>query len=133
MLRTWPWSAGFQGGVWSRVKRVRRQSVSLLYPQIEASRITTARSASSAVSQRAAAISRAACAVPARHGVHWPQDSSAKKRIAFSAAARTESWSDSTMIAAEPMKQPWGCKVSKSSGRSASAAGRMPPEAPPGR
>ena len=37
------------------------------------------------------------------------------------------------MTAAEPMKQPYGCSVSKSSGMLASDAGRMPPEAPPGR
>ena len=34
--------------------------------------------------------------------------------------------------AAEPMKQPCGCSVSKSSGMSPFDAGRMPPEAPPG-
>ena len=49
------------------------------------------------------------------------------------AAATRVSWSDSTMTAAEPMKQPYGCSVSKSSGMSPIDAGRMPPEAPPGR
>src|SRR6266704_2519599 len=36
-------------------------------------------------------------------------------------------------IAAEPMKQPYWFSVSKSSGISPIAAGRIPPEAPPGR
>jgi hypothetical protein len=49
------------------------------------------------------------------------------------AAAAAESCCDSTITPAEPMKQPCGCSVSKSSGMSASAAGRMPPDAPPGR
>ena len=43
------------------------------------------------------------------------------------------SWSDRTTIAAEPMKQPYWFSVSKSSGMSAIDAGRMPPDAPPGR
>ncbi len=76
---------------------------------------------------------RAALAVPTRQGVHWPQLSCAKKRIMLSAASRALSCWPSTMTAAEPMKQPCGCSVSKSSGMSARLAGRMPPEAPPGR
>ena len=43
------------------------------------------------------------------------------------------SWSDNTTTAAEPMKQPYFSSVPKSSGMSAMDAGRMPPEAPPGR
>jgi hypothetical protein len=38
-----------------------------------------------------------------------------------------------TTTAAEPMKQPCGSSVPKSSGMSSIDAGRMPPEAPPGR
>ena len=82
---------------------------------------------------RARAISADAFAVPLRHGVHWPHDSCSKKRIVLRAAPTALSWSDSTITAAEPMKQPYGCSVSKSSGTSASDAGRMPPDAPPGR
>jgi hypothetical protein len=78
-----------------------------------------------------AAISAEALAVPLRQGVHWPQLSCSKKRIRLRAASSTESCCDSTITAAEPMKQPCGCSVSKSSGTSASRAGRMPPEAPP--
>ena len=48
----------------------------------------------------------AALAVPTRHGVHLPHDSCEKKRMALRAAALALSWSDSTIIAAEPMKQP---------------------------
>ena len=55
-------------------------------------------------------------AVPLRHGVHWPHDSCSKKRIVLRAAPIALSWSESTTTAAEPMKQPYGCSVSKSSG-----------------
>ncbi len=37
------------------------------------------------------------------------------------------------ITAAEPMKQPYFSRVPKSSGRSPRPAGKMPPEAPPGR
>ena len=100
---------------------------------MEASRRVCARACRRAGSQSSARTCSSSFSVPRRQGVHWPQDSSAKKASRLSATARSSSWSESTMIAAEPMKQPWGCRVSKSSGRSASAAGRMPPEAPPGR
>src|SRR4029077_6252712 len=102
-------------------------------PQIDASRITSDRSASSGRSQRSLAINIDALAVPLRHGVHCPHDSCSKKRIVLRAATTALSWSDKTTTAAEPMKQPCGCNVSKSSGTSASDAGRMPPDAPPGR
>ena len=102
-------------------------------PQIEASAIACDSSSRSAASHFGASMSLAAFAVPARQGVHWPQDSSSKKRIMLSAASRALSWSESTITAAEPMKQPCGCSVSKSSGMSPIDAGRMPPEAPPGR
>ena len=53
------------------------------------------------------------------------------------AASTAVSWwfalNDSTITAAEPMKPPCGCKVSKSSGTSAKRAGKMPPDAPPGK
>ena len=71
--------------------------------------------------------------MPTRHGVHWPHDSSAKNFITLRAAPAAVSWFDSTTIAAEPMKQPYSFSVSKSSGMSAFDAGRMPPDAPPGR
>ena len=102
-------------------------------PQIEASTITVLRSFSVAASHTGASISCAAFTVPTRQGVHWPQLSSAKKRIMFSAASRALSCWLSTITAALPMKQPCGCSVSKSSGTSARRAGRMPPLAPPGR
>src|SRR6185295_109545 len=102
-------------------------------PQIDASAIACESSASSAVSHFGFESSPTAFSVPTRQGVHCPQDSSAKKRIRLSAASRARSCCDRTITAAEPMKQPCGCKVSKSSGTSASDAGRMPPEAPPGR
>ena len=75
-------------------------------PQIDASRITSDRSASSGRSHFGWSISAEALAVPLRHGVHWPQDSWAKKRIMLRAAPTAVSWSDSTITAAEPMKQP---------------------------
>src|SRR5438309_1855712 len=102
-------------------------------PQIEASIIACESSASSGWFQRRSFMSSTAFAVPTRHGVHLPQDSSWKNLIRLSAAAAARSCCDSTTTAAEPMKQPCGCSVSKSSGMSAFAAGRMPPEAPPGR
>src|SRR5437660_6671762 len=102
-------------------------------PQIEASIIACESSASSGWFQRRSFMSSTAFAVPTRHGVHLPQDSSWKNLIRLSAAAAARSRCDSTTTAAEPMKQPCGCSVSKSSGMSAFAAGRMPPEAPPGR
>src|SRR5437868_14586661 len=102
-------------------------------PQIEASIMACESSASSGWSHFAAPISSSALAVPTRHGVHCPQDSSLKNFIRLRAAAAALSLLERTTTAAEPMKQPCGCRVSKSSGRSAFAAGRMPPEAPPGR
>src|SRR5262245_44551628 len=79
------------------------------------------------------AISVSALAVPTRHGVHCPQDSSRKNRIRFRAASTARSRSERITTAAEPMKQPYLFNVSKSSGMSAIAAGRIPPDAPPGR
>src|SRR5713101_1529600 len=102
-------------------------------PQIEASRMASERSPSSASSHGPFAISFTAFSVPTRHGVHWPQLSSSKKRIRLSATAFISSWSERTTTACDPTKQPYCSSVPKSSGRSAIAAGRIPPEAPPGR
>src|ERR1700741_1810395 len=63
-------------------------------PQIDASRITCDRSASSSRSQLGFSISADALAVPLRHGVHWPHDSCAKKRIVLRAALAAVSRSD---------------------------------------
>ena len=87
----------------------------------------------SARSQIGRLISAAAFWVPTRHGVHCPQDSSSKNRMRLRAAAFRSSCSESTTTAAEPMKQPCFSSVPKSSGRSPMEAGRIPPEAPPGR
>ena len=78
-------------------------------------------------------MSCAAFSVPTRHGVHCPQLSSSKNFIRLSATAFISSLSDKTTTAAEPIKQPSPSRVPKSSGMSAFAAGKMPPEAPPGR
>src|SRR6185437_11807232 len=101
-------------------------------PQIEASRIAWLNSPSNSRFQAGRCINSAAFWVPTRHGVHWPQLSSSKNFIRFSAAAFTLSCSDRMMTAAEPMKQPYFSSVPKSSGMSSIAAGRIPPEAPPG-
>src|SRR5882757_197298 len=102
-------------------------------PQIDASRIAWLNSSSNSRFHAPRCISSAAFWVPTRQGVHWPQLSSSKKRIRFSAAPFTLSCSDRMITAAEPMKQPYFSSVPKSSGMLSIAAGRMPPEAPPGR
>src|SRR5262245_3516653 len=102
-------------------------------PQIEASVIACDSSSSSGLSQCRSRMRSTAFWVPTRHGVHCPHDSSAKNLITFLAAAAAVSLSDSTTIAAEPMKQPYGLSVWKSRGTFANVAGRMPPDAPPGR
>ena len=101
-------------------------------PQIDASRITCESSASSGRSQRRLLDQLARLGRAEAAGRALAAASCAKKRIRLRAASMARSWSDSTITAAEPMKQPCGCRVSKSSGTSASDAGRMPPEAPPG-
>src|SRR5215470_19542896 len=58
-------------------------------PQIEASRIAWLNSSSNFRFQTGFSIRIAAFWVPTRQGVHWPQLSSSKKRIRFSAARRT--------------------------------------------
>src|SRR5882757_2786060 len=97
-------------------------------PQIDASRMTWLSSSSSSRFQTGFSINSAAFWVPTRQGVHWPQLSSSKKRIRLSAAALMSSRSDSTTTAAEPIRQPCGSSVPKSSGMSARLAGRMPPD-----
>lgn len=61
------------------------------------------------------------------------QGSSSKNRIAFNAMFLALSLSDKIMIAAEPIKHPYSCNVSKSSGTSPKEAGSIPPDAPPGK
>ena len=102
-------------------------------PQIEASRMASDSSFNNASSQGPVAISVTAFSVPTRQGVHWPQLSSSKKRIRLSATAFMSSLSDRMTTACDPTKQPYFSSVPKSSGSSAIDAGRMPPEAPPGR
>src|SRR5437588_6691584 len=102
-------------------------------PQIDASRIAWLNWSSNSRFQTGFSIRIAAFWVPTRHGVHWPQLSSSKKRIRFSAAPLTLSCWDRMTIAAEPMKQPYFSSVPKSSGMLSIDAGRMPPDAPPGR
>src|SRR5215813_12245840 len=58
-------------------------------PQIEASRIAWLNSSRSARFQTGFCIRSAAFCVPTRQGVHWPQLSSSKNFIRFSAAAFT--------------------------------------------
>src|SRR5215467_7527267 len=102
-------------------------------PQIDASTIVCDNSLMSGWSQRCSFMSCTAFAVPTRHGVHCPHDSSEKNFMRFRAAPDAVSWFDRTTIAADPMKQPYSFNVSKSSGMSLIDAGRMPPDAPPGR
>src|SRR5260370_457687 len=92
-------------------------------PQIDASRMTWLSSSSSSRFQTGFSINSAAFWVPTRQGVHWPQLSSSKKRIRLSAAAFTLSCSDRTMIAAEPMKQPYFSSLPQSSGMLSIRAG----------
>src|SRR3984893_463641 len=80
-------------------------------PQIEASRIAWLNSSSNSRFQTGLSINSAAFCVPTRQGVHWPQLSSSKNRIRFSAAPLTLSCSDRMITAAEPMKQPYVSKV----------------------
>src|SRR5262247_2631198 len=76
-------------------------------PHMDASAMAPESSSSSPWSQRGACIRFSALAVPTRHGVHWPQDSSEKNFITLAAAARALSLSDKIITAADPMKQPY--------------------------
>ena len=100
---------------------------------MDASIIACDSSFSNGWSHFAFSISFSAFAVPTLQGVHWPQDSSEKNLMRFLAAAAARSRSERITIAAEPMKQPYWLRVSKSSGMSPIVAGRIPPDAPPGR
>src|SRR5207253_10933521 len=102
-------------------------------PQIEASRIAWLNSSSNARFQTGCCIKSAAFSVPTRHGVHWPQLSSSKNFMRLRATAFISSLSDRMTTACDPTKQPYFSRVPKSRGKSAMEAGRMPPEAPPGR
>src|SRR5690606_14579108 len=127
---------GTQTSTCSSKKRVtQRMALGAAWPspQIDSSAMTRERSPSSSRSQRSASISAAASAVPLWQGPHLPHDSCAKKRMRLRAAREARSWSERTTSAAEPMEQPCGSSVPKSSGRSAMLAGRIPPDAPPGR
>src|ERR1700722_19622892 len=102
-------------------------------PQIDASRIAWLNWPSSSWFQTGCCISIAAFWVPTGRGVHGPQLSSSKNFIRFGAASRTLWAWDRMMTAAEPIKQPYFSSVPKSSGMSSMAAGRIPPDAPPGK
>src|SRR6056300_1523507 len=102
-------------------------------PQIDASLRTCDSDSSADKSQALSFINLAAWWVPSRHGEHWPQLSSTKNSMAFVAASRALSCWLSTTTAADPIKQPCSCRVSKSSGISANREGNIPPDAPPGR
>src|SRR5207237_7601385 len=102
-------------------------------PQMDASRMVADNSSRSAGSHGPFAISLTAFSVPTRQGVHWPQLSSSKNFTRLSATAFMSSLSDKITTAWEPTKQPYFSSMPKSSGRSAIAAGKMPPDAPPGR
>src|SRR4029079_12528790 len=102
-------------------------------PQIEASAITCESSDKRLMSHLGSAMSLTAFSQPTRQGVHCPQDSSAKNLRRFTATARMSSLSERMTTACDPTKQPYFSNWPKSSGRSAIEAGRMPPEAPPGR
>ena len=95
--------------------------------------MTWASSSSRGSSHSVSLISLTAFSVPTRQGVHWPQLSSSKKRMRLRATSFMSSRSDRITTACEPIRQPYSSSLPKSSGRSLMAAGRMPPEAPPGR
>ena len=95
--------------------------------------MTWLKSASTSLSHLPLAISATAFSVPTRHGVHWPQLSSSKKRMRLRATSFMSSLSERMTTAWLPTKHPCFSSWPKSSGISAIAAGRMPPDAPPGR
>ena len=103
-------------------------------PQIDASAIACDSSSSSGWSQRGSRHQRHRL-LRCRRGTACTGRTTRRRRTpsGCSAASRARSCCDSMITAAEPMKQPCGCSVSKSSGMSPSDAGRMPPDAPPGR
>ena len=70
---------------------------------------------------------------PSLHGVHCPQLSSSKNFNKFNTILVISSLSENTTTAPDPMKHPYLSKVPKSSGISAISAGKIPPDAPPGK
>src|SRR5262245_62564583 len=82
-------------------------------PQIDASRISTDNSSSSAAFHGPLAISCAAFSVPTRQGVHWPQLSSSKNFIKLSATAFISCWDVRIITACEPRKQAHCSRVRK--------------------
>ena len=102
-------------------------------PHIDASCIVAANSESKSISQLSCSISFTAFSVPTLHGEHWPQLSSSKKRNRLSAASLIESLLDRMITAWLPTKQPCCSSWPKSSGKLSILAGRIPPEAPPGK
>ncbi len=56
-----------------------------------------------------------------------------KNLMALMANSFALSFFEKTIMAAEPIKQPYFCNVSKSNGSSPNDAGNMPPDAPPGK
>ena len=102
-------------------------------PQIEALFIVIDSLLSNSISQSFCSINFTAIDVPFLHGVHCPQLSSSKNLIKLSPILLISTLSDKTTIAADPIKQPYSCNVSKSRGIFPRLAGKMPPDAPPGR
>src|SRR2546427_11282828 len=100
-------------------------------PQIDASIMVCESSLSNGWFHLLSPISASALAVPTRQGVHLPHDSSWKNFIRLEAAASAESRCDRITTAAEPVKQPLGCSVSKSRGPQPLVAGLAPAAAPP--
>ena len=102
-------------------------------PQIEASIIACESSCSSGLSHSFDFIKCSAFSVPTRHGVHWPHDSSAKNFITLRAAAGALSWSDKHDDCRRADEAAVRCQRIEVERHVASDAGRMPPDAPPGR
>ena len=112
-----------------RADRIERR---LAEAQMEASAMARDSSSSNTSSHRSRSIGLTAFSQPTRHGVHWPQlvleEAQQVQRHGSHVVAIGQD--DHTW---EPTKQPCCSSLPKSSGMSLIAAGRMPPEAPPGR
>src|SRR6185503_2745582 len=115
------WATGL-GAAWPR-------------PQIDESRMTASRSRSAGSFNSPLAFSNPTIlSVPSRQGVHWPQLSCLKNFNRLTTASLTSSRSENTTTACEPTNAPiLASSPPKSSGMSPIDAGRIPPEAPPGR
>ena len=70
------------------------------------------------------------CGVPSRQGVHWPQDSWAKKTATERAKSTAQTLSSITSMVPEP-KAPPTLAMPKSMGTSRASAVTIPAEAPP--